>query len=161
MAKGMWVILNVASVQKSVEFYKGLGLKAKTTTQGPMTWGEVATSSPDAGLVLVAKDQIAPGQAPDTKEWLSGELGKGVLVAIGVPKAARVHEKAVAMRARLDQPLRDQEWGGQEFTLVDPDGYVVNVTDRFPGPRPARKTKPKPKARRAVAKKAKGQKRRR
>lgn len=160
MAKGLWIVLNVASVEKSVEFYKGLGLKTTKEKMGPMDLASVSAGTPDAGVVLWPKDLIAPGQAADTKAWLSGELGKGVVLSFGVPNAQRSWEKATAMRASVESPLSEQEWGGREFTLVDPDGFVVSFTDRFPGPPPAKK-RAKPKARKAVAKKAKGAKRRR
>lgn len=147
MAKGLWVILNVENVDKSLEFYKTLGLKAKRESQGEMAWGTVY-AAPDAGLVLWNKNVMGPDQPADTRAWLSGELGKGVLVTVGVPNAERVWAKAQAARVTVDQPLRAQEWGGKEFTVVDPDGYVLNVTDRFPGPA----SKPARKARKAVKK---------
>ena len=149
MAKGLWVVLNVDNVEKSLEFYKALGLKAGQESHGPMTWGYV-NASQDGGLVLWNKNTLGPDQPADTRAWLTGELGKGVLLTLGVPNAERTWEKARAARLTVDQPLRDQEWGGKEFTLVDPDGYVVNLTDRFPGAPP--KTKAKAKARKAVGK---------
>lgn len=156
MAKGLWTILNVDNLDKSVEFYKALGLKAGKESQGPMTWGYVNGGSTDTGLVLWNKHEIGPGQADDTRAWLSGELGKGVMISLGVANARRLYEKAQSARVTVEQPLREQEWGGFEFTVNDPDGYVVNLTDRFPGMSP---TKPKKKtaARRAKpATKAKG-----
>jgi catechol 2,3-dioxygenase-like lactoylglutathione lyase family enzyme len=160
MAKGLWVVLNVASVDKSLEFYEGLGLKATREQMGGIEFASVGLGPIEAGIVLWPKDAIAPDQPADTKAWLSGELGKGVLFSFGVPNARKAWEKAGAMRANVETPLREQEWGGWEFTLIDPDGFVVNVTDKFPGPPPAKK-RAKPKARKAVAKKAKGAKRRR
>ena len=148
MAKGLWVVLNVDNVDKSLEFYKAIGLKGAREAQGPMSWG-VVRASDDAGLVLWNKNDLAPDQAADTRAWLSGELGKGVVLTLGVPNAARLWEKAQAARVPVDQPLRAQEWGGHEFTVVDPDGYVVNLSDRFPGPSPRR---PAAKARKAARK---------
>jgi catechol 2,3-dioxygenase-like lactoylglutathione lyase family enzyme len=140
MAKGFWVILNVGNVDKSVEFYKGLGLKAARESGDGMEWGTVTTSLSDAGIVLWPKSALGPGQAPDTMAWLSGELGKGVLIGLGVPNARKTWERAQASHATIDTPLREQEWGGHEFNVVDPDGYVLNVTDKFPGmTKPARK----------------------
>ncbi|HEX2022284.1 MAG TPA: VOC family protein [Candidatus Thermoplasmatota archaeon] len=161
MAKGLWVVLNVDNVEKSVEFYKRLGLKAGTASMGPMTWGYVNTTSPDAGLVLWNKNATPPDPQPaDTRAWLSGELGKGVVLTLGVPNAQKTWEKAQAAGAAVDQPLEGQPWGGQSFTLVDPDGYVVSFQDKFPGGgAPSRKPagrkarKVAPKARRAVTKK--------
>lgn len=158
MAKGQWVILNVDNVDKSLEFYKSLGLRAKRESMDGMTFGSLTTTT-DSGILLWNKHTIAPGQAEDTRAWVSGDLGKGVMVSIGVPDARKAWDKAQAARVTVDQPLRDQEWGGREFTVVDPDGYVVNVTDRFPGAptttkRPAKARKAAKRA--APAKKAKG-----
>lgn len=141
MAKGLWVILNVDNVDKSLEFYKAVGLKAAREEAGPLAYGAVY-ATPDSGLVLWNKNAVAPDQPADTRAWLSGELGKGVLVAVGVPNAERLWQKVQAARLTVETPLRAQDWGGKEFTVVDPDGYVVNVTDKFPGgPAPAKKAK--------------------
>lgn len=145
MAKGLWVLLNVDNVDKSVEFYKSIGFKAKTETMGEWSWGTVPTTSPDTGIVLMNKNNIAPGQAADTQAWLSGELGKGVMLTLGVPNVDKAWAKAQDAGATVEQPLRVQEWGGKEFSLLDPDGYVLNFTDRWPGG----ETKPK-KAKKAV-----------
>ena len=154
MAKGLWVVLNVDNVDKSLEFYTSLGLKVARESEGPLSWGTVRASD-DAGLVLWNKHEVAPGQAADTRAWLAGELGKGVVVTLGVANAARMWEKAQAARVPVDHPLREQEWGGRDFTVVDPDGYVVNVSDRFPGPPPKRAAKKAKAAVKRVAAKAK------
>lgn len=144
MAKGLWPVLNVANIDKTTEFYKALGLRAKSEEMpGVGTFASIELA-PNTGIVFWPKDNIAPGQAADTRAWLSGELGKGVLFSIGVANATKTWEKVKALRFDVDQPLRAQEWGGNEFTVVDPDGYVINVTDRFPGPTlTPKKAKPK------------------
>ena len=40
-----------------------------------------------------------------------------------------------------------QPWGGYGFNIIDPDGYVVNITDKFPSMSKPKKVKAKPKAR--------------
>lgn len=158
MAKGLWVILNVDNVDKSVEFYKSLGLKAGTEAEAGLSWGYVNSTSEESGFVLWNKNNVAPGQAADTRAWLSGELGKGVLISLGVANAKKLWEKAQSARITIDQPLREQEWGGSEFTFVDPDGYVVNVTDKFPGASPTKKATKKPKTPASITRKAKTKK---
>ena len=155
MAKGLWVVLNVDNVDKSLEFYKGLGLKTSVDSidlpglpSAPM--GSVETGG--SGLVLWNKNIVPPDQPADTKAWVSGELGKGVLFTIGVPNAQKTWANAQKLRAEVEQPIRDQPWGGREFTIVDLDGYVINVSDKFPGPSPPKKAK---KAVKKVATKAK------
>lgn len=147
MAKGLWPVLNVANIEKSTEFYKALGFRTKIEEAPGMRWGNLDLGN--TGLVFWPKDNVAPGQPADTQAWLSGELGKGVMFTLGVPNAEKTWEKVKSQRFHVDSPLRNQEWGGREFTLVDPDGYVVNITDKFPGAPPkkasARKVKAKPK----------------
>lgn len=156
MAKGLWPVINVDNVQKSVEFYKGLGLDAEIERMDmpgmpPADMGSVATG--DSGLVIWSKHAVPPGQAEDTRAWVSGELGKGVLFTVGVPNAKKLWDNAQAMRAEVDQPLEAQPWGGHAFTVVDPDGYVVSFTDKFPGPPPKPRKRAKAKATGKSAKK--------
>lgn len=158
MAKGLWPVINVSSVEKSTEFYKGLGLRARIDDMDGLPVGTVDLG--ESGLIIWGKDNVAPDQAADTRAWLSGELGKGVLFTVGVPNARKTWEKAQAMRVRVDTPLEAQPWGGFGFNIVDLDGYVLNFSDKFPGMSLKPKAKPKPKARSAVGKKkAAGKKR--
>lgn len=138
MANGVWVILNVDNVDKSVEFYRSLGFKTSVDSvdnipgvaSAPM--GSVETGG--SGLVLWDKHVVPTNQPENTRAWVSGELGKGVLIAIGVPNAERIWKNAQKVRAEVEQPLTKQPYGGNEFTIIDLDGYVINVTDKFPGP---------------------------
>ena len=140
MAKGLWVVLNVDNVDKSVEFYKTLGLKAGTETQGDMTWGYV-NASDDAGFVLWNKHVIGPNQdAAEVRAWVSGELGKGVLLNLGVPNAQKLWDR-VQGKVTIDQPIYEEPWGGKTFMVLDPDGFVISVSDKFPGASTPRKAK--------------------
>jgi uncharacterized glyoxalase superfamily protein PhnB len=157
MAKGLWPVLNVDNVEKSVEFYNGIGVKAKVEAMEmpgmpSTTYGSIELTN-DAGIILWNKHNVPPDQPEDTKAWVSGDLGKGVLLTIGVPNAQKAWASAQKIRAEVDTPLEPQPWGGHGFNVVDPDGYVVNVTDKFPGAPPKKAT-----ARRAPATKAKGAK---
>lgn len=137
LAKGIHPLINVSNLDKSLEFYKGIGLKTSKETAGDMTWGSV--SSGDASLMLYPKAVLAPHQPADTHAWLSGDLGKGVVISVGVPNATKLFEKAKSFGATIDQPLNDAPWGGKEFMVNDPDGYVIAFQDKFPAG--ARKTK--------------------
>jgi uncharacterized glyoxalase superfamily protein PhnB len=144
MAKGFWPVINVESVAKSVEFYKGLGLKA-TEEEADMPGAEGLTFGQidfgDSGIIIWDKHNAPPDQPADTAAWLRGELGKGVMFTLGVADAKKAWAKAQAMRAEVDTPYEAQPWGGGGFTVVDPDGYVVGITDKFPDmSRPKRKS---------------------
>ncbi len=146
MAKGVFPLVNVSNLDKSLEFYGGLGLKTRRETEGPMAWGTVLSG--DGAMLVVPKD-IEPQmeQPADTRAWLTGELGKGVLIQFGVANAEKAWAKAQELRATVDAALQEQPWGGMGFRVVDPDGYVIAVSDKFPvAPRrkPARKAAAKP-----------------
>lgn len=149
MASGVSPMINVSSLDKSVEFYKGLGLKAKVNRMGDMVWGEVWSGSQAIGLA--DKNQGPAAGDP----WLSGELGKGVLLNIFVPNAAKTYAKAQELRAPVEAELDDQPWGGKGFMINDPDGYVLMFSDRDWNAAPTRKTAARKPARKAAKKPAK------
>lgn len=144
MASGISTMINVSNLEKTVEFYKGLGLRAKVNRMGDMTWGEVWSGSQSLGL---ADKNVGPA-AGDA--WLDGELGKGVLLNVFVPDAAKTYAKAKALRAPVEAELDDQPWGGKGFMINDPDGYVLMFSDRD-----WNAAKPKKAARKAPRKAAK------
>jgi uncharacterized glyoxalase superfamily protein PhnB len=165
MAKGLWPVINVSNVEKSVEFYKTLGIKARVDQ---MAMAEGMPKLPvgtidlgESGIIIWGKHNLGPDQPEDTKAWVSGDLGKGVLFTVGVPNAQKIWANAQKIRAEIDTPLEAQPWGGHGFNLVDPDGYVLNITDKFPGmPAPKKKAAKKAKAVVRKVKKAVGKKRR-
>lgn len=155
MAKGLWTVLNVDNVEKSVEFYKALGFKPaieKMEMPGMPVASMGTIDFGGCGFVLWNKNIVPPDQPADTRAWVSGDLGKGVMFGIGVPNAEKYWANAQKMRAQVDQPLEAQPFGGKQFTVVDLDGYVINISDKFPGASPPKKAK---KAVKKVAAKAK------
>lgn len=133
MANGIFNILNVADLERSHAFYKGLGFKTKAQSMsmggdgGEMRWVDV--KSGDAHSMTLMPREFE-GADPEDVAWASGEVGKGVLLNVGVANAARVHEKAIAMGAK-PEALEENPWGGRAFMVADPDGYYLMVTDRF------------------------------
>lgn len=145
MAKGVWTILNVDNVDKSVEFYKALGLRTKVEPMElpglpPASMGSIDLGG--SGVLFWNKNIVPPDQPANTRAWVSGELGKGVMVVLGVPNAQKLWTNVQRLGVTIELPLREQPWGGREFTFVDNDGYVVNVTDKFPdAPKPKKAVK--------------------
>ena len=140
MAHGVYPILNVADLDRSRAFYKGLGLKVAEDAMpmGPdftMRWITV-TAGDDHAFRLFPRE--FPGADPEDVAWASGDVGKGVLVNVGVPNAARTHAKAEESGAD-PAPLEPNPWGGHAFMLRDPDGYYLMVTDKWPTPPKPRK----------------------
>lgn len=141
MASGIFVILNVDNIDKSLEFYRGLGLKAKIESQemgamGTMRWVTVASGAEHTMMLF---NRNFEGADPEDVAWASGNVGKGVLINVGVANAAKAHEAAKKLGAEVED-LTPNPWGGQSFNVADPDGYYLNLSDRFPpAPRSARK----------------------
>lgn len=132
MAKGIFPLINVSNLDKSLEFYKSIGLRTRLQSAGPMRWGEIVSG--DGSLIVIPKDMKGiPEQPADTAEWLSGELGKGVMINIGVTNTLKHWKMAQEMRVTVDTEYQAEPWGGHSFTVVDPDGYVVALSEVFPG----------------------------
>lgn len=162
MAKGLWTVINVDNVEKSVEFYRALGLKARVDDAGIPGMDGVKIGTLDlggSGLVIWNKHVVPEDQPEDTQAWVSGDLGKGVLFTLGVPNAQKLWPNVQKIRAEVDQPLEEQPWGGHGFTVVDPDGYVINISDRSPDMTPKKATKKVAKKTKTAAKKGKGKRR--
>lgn len=141
MASGIFTILNVANLDRSIAFYKGLGLKTRidSAPMGELTmrWLTV-TSGPEHALMLFERE--FPGADPEDVAWASGDVGKGVLVNIGVPNAQKTHAAAKAAGGKPED-LMPNPWGGHSFNVADPDGYYLNLSDRFPpADRPSKKS---------------------
>ncbi|MBY6677903.1 VOC family protein [Rhodococcus sp. BP-332] len=45
-----------------------------------------------------------------------------VYVAVGQDELTRLHDRAREAGARIVEPLRDEDYGGQGFTCLDPEG---------------------------------------
>lgn len=140
MANGILNILNVADLQRTFAFYKGLGLRTSKASMDmggtPMSWVNV-TSGPQHAMMFFERD--FEGADPEDVKWASGEVGKGVLVNVGVPNAKKTHAAAKALGAKPTD-LTPNPWGGQSFQVADPDGYYLMLTDKFPAaPRRAKK----------------------
>lgn len=150
MAHGVYVVLNVSDLDRSHAFYKGLGLpvRVESMPMGPdftMRW-VVVEAGRDHAFRLFLRD--FPGADPEDVAWASGEVGKGVLLNVGVPDARKTFAAANASGAPIEYPLEENPWGGHAFMVRDPDGYVVMLTDSFPPEKGAKAAK------RAATKKA-------
>lgn len=158
MANGIYNILNVENVDKSREFYKALGFKTaiEEMPMGPdtmMRWATVHAGK-DHSMMIMARN--FPGADPEDVAWASGEVGKGILVNVGVPNATKTFENAKRLGVTRGVQLESNPWGGKGFMIADPDGYYLMITDKFPGPAPKAK-----KSAAKTAKKAKGKPKRR
>lgn len=152
MARGTFPTLNVTDLDRSLAFYKSLGLRARAETMRmpdfSMRYVSIPTG-PESGIMLFARD--FEGADPEDVAWASGDVGKGILLSVGVPNARKVYDNAKAAGARLESDLEPNPWGGHGFMLADPDGYYLMITDRFPPSGSTKKAARKAPARKAAA----------
>jgi len=122
MAATSSVFLNVRNLEKSVEFYEGLGFRVDSESRddrGALTYVDLQLGGAELSLGQVLSDAD-----DEYTRWVSGELGAGVILYFTVPDVDAVHDRARRIRATIEVPLRDRSYG-RAFNLNDPDGYVV------------------------------------
>lgn len=133
------VFLNVTDIQRSLDFYRGLGfrvVKAWKDDEGEVAWADLNLLGADLGLGHIPSNDDA-----SFREWVSTPLGAGVIVYFSVSNAQRHWERAQQAGATVEMPLTQRPYG-KMFTLNDPDGYTVSFIEE---PKPARK-KPQPRS---------------
>lgn len=152
MAATCSVFLNVKDIEKSLEFYKGLGFKVDALHRGhdkdgPVRYADLSYQGAELGL-----GHIAINDDPEFRAWVGTPLGAGVLVYFSVPDVDRVFEKAKAVGAVIEYEPEDRSYG-RVLGLNDPDGYVLTFVKE---PRKAPVRKAVAKAKKAAKKVARG-----
>lgn len=114
--------LPVSDERAAVEFYtETLGFRELVGADG-------------AGLAILVRDEVelhlwvADGSAPGAERHLAGSASCRLLVD-GVQELYRHCEASGVVHPRA--PLRRTEWGTQEFGLLDPDGNLITLYQRF------------------------------
>jgi lactoylglutathione lyase len=122
MSRLGYAIVYVSDLERSVAFYRDVvGLPFRFSSE---TYAEFATEGAKFALYarghlqeLIGRD--APvGQAP----WPQGE------VAFLVEDVDAEHERLIASGAAVLMPPTDRDWGERTMHLLDPDGFVVELT---------------------------------
>ena len=114
------VTLGVADLDRSVGFYRGLGLEPAKVVPGEVAFIQLN------GLVLC----LFTGLAADAEVAAEGR-GPG-LSALGYNvrdkgEIEAVMDAAVAAGARVTCPPHDTDWGGRTAYFADPDGHLWEV----------------------------------
>ena len=142
------VFLNVANIEKSLEFYRNIGFRVAKTykdASGKVAWADLALQGAEFGL-----GHIPSNDDPGFRQWVGTPLGAGVVVYFTVPNVDRYHKLAQEARATIEMPLTDRPYG-RMFTLNDPDGYTISFLTEVAAKRAKTTT-----ARRGAATRAKG-----
>lgn len=142
------VFLNVANIEKSLEFYRNVGFRVAKSYQddkGKVAWADLTLQGADLGL-----GHIASNDDPAYRAWVGTPLGAGVIVYFTVSNVDRYYKLAQAARATIEMPIMDRPYG-RMFTLNDPDGYTISFITEAKAPKKAKRAKAKT-AKRAPAK---------
>jgi lactoylglutathione lyase len=58
---------------------------------------------------------------------------KGVEIVFEVDDLVTERDRVVEAGWKLEKDIERQEWGLEDFRLVDPDGYYIRITNRYDG----------------------------
>jgi catechol 2,3-dioxygenase-like lactoylglutathione lyase family enzyme len=119
---GLTAYPHVADVQRSIEFYRHLGLELRNSHEagGKLVWAFVACPSDnpnDAGARLM----LALADGPLDAE------GQGVLFYCWTPDVHRLHDQLAADGVEVGDVVHPFYMQAGEFRAVDPDGYILLV----------------------------------
>lgn len=117
--------LAVADIARSVKFYSEvLGFESPYTMEGPD--GEVMH-----GSVNLGDDMIMFGKIDPLNPHNAAPLGHGVALYTTVDETKDIdalfaHAKGAG--ASVVQEPMDQFWGHRDWSVSDPDGYIVTIS---------------------------------
>ncbi len=111
-------ILAVASIERSLDFYKNvLGFEPGFTMPGPD--GTLVHGEMSQGAASFMLGKVLPEDA--------GNLGKGVVFYMMTDDVDGCYERVRAAGATIVQEPEDQFWGHRTFRVSDPDGYLLEI----------------------------------
>jgi len=121
---------HVADVQRSIEFYRRLGLEPRNThpSEGPLAWAFVTSPGDDpnrahARLMLGVSD----GPTETDKE--------GVLFYCWTHDVRQLRDELVRAGIEAGEVRQPFYMPAGEFSVTDPDGYVVVIGQLGEAPR--------------------------
>ena len=117
--------LVLKDAKKAIEFYQNaFGAELLYAMPGPGGQGVMHAEIIIAGSRLMLGDEM-----PQMEFWVSPEKLNGTTVAIAlyVPDADTVFEKAIIAGATVMMPLMDMFWGDRYGKIRDPFGHVWEI----------------------------------
>jgi uncharacterized glyoxalase superfamily protein PhnB len=113
-------LLYVGNLQFSVNFYcQVLGFRV----------GEYYPDEPNATYASVLIDchklRLVQGGGRIPAFHKHGSCGSGVQLYVQVPSVDEVYHRIKSKVGIVDE-IEDKAWGDREFTIVDPDGYLIS-----------------------------------
>jgi len=114
-------------INRSRAFYCDiLGFAVTTTVPDQQPFVFVWLTRDDVNVFLNDAETVRK-ESPDATSLVVGK--SGVAMFIAVEGIAELWE-SVRDRATVVMPLKDQWYGMTEFSVVDPDGYVITFAER-------------------------------
>ena len=131
-AKAITPILNVASLQKSFEWFEKLGWQKLWDWGAPPEFG--AVGSGECEIFLCQDGQGGRGKGNNSSTF--GPDGdetqdKGAWMSIWVENVDQVYALAIENGVDVVFPPKDMPWGARECHLRHPDGHVFRVSQSF------------------------------
>jgi hypothetical protein len=113
---GLIPMAHVADVQRSVDFYKLLGMEARSSlrnSSGVLQWVHIAHEHADLMLTRASEPVVASQQA--------------VLFYLYSPNLVALREHLIGAGVRVSQITYPEYMPKGEIRLDDPDGYVLLI----------------------------------
>ena len=124
--KRTWTIVGVADVARSFRWYQSLFGQPKTAPAHDY-FGQILDAD---GTVLLCLHQWGAHDHPSLTSPDRVPPGNGLLLFFRVDDydAALLHARALVSRLE-EEPRSNPNTGTREFTLRDPDGYYVMISE--------------------------------
>ena len=124
--KRLWTIVGVADVARSFEWYRSL-LGLPDGKPAHDDFGQLADTD---GTVLLCLHQWGVEEHPPLISPAAPGTGNGLLLFFRVDDYADALRRARALAATFEEEShRNPNTGTDEFSLRDPDGYYVTISD--------------------------------
>ena len=124
--KRTWTIIGVRDVSVSFKWYQSL-FGQPEAAPGHENWGQIRDSD---GTVLLCLHQWGAHEHPSLMSPDRAPAGNGLLLFFRVDDFDSGLERARALVPRLDEePHLNPSTETQEFSLQDPDGYYVTISE--------------------------------
>jgi len=120
--------LMVEDVNKTVKYYVeilGFELTNKVGEE-KMVWANVMWKGSEAGLMFMEKEALSE----DISEFKGRDMGGSVVLFIEMEGINDLYEK-VRGRAEIVQEMHETFYGTKEFTMKDPNGYILAFAERI------------------------------
>jgi len=114
-------------IDRATAFYRDvLGFTVTTTVPDAEPFVFVWLQR-DGVSIFLNDEKTAKHEAPDATNFVAGQSGVGIFVHI---EGVAALWDDVKDRAHVVMPLKDQWYGMTEFSITDPDGYILTFAER-------------------------------